>query len=242
MFEALAEAGINIQMITTSEIKISVLVDRASAAAALRAVHQAFLLDRLERRVGPAVRRHRARPRVASSPRRPTRGRVRRPRRGRAGMEDLVISGVELDESQARITLFDVPDQPGYAAPRLPRDRRGRRLRRHDRAERQHGGQHAPVVHRPPRRGRARRRGRRARSGAGEVSVEPTMAKLSVLGVGMRTHTGVATRMFGALAERGINITLINTSEVRINVATDIARGREGLDCLRRTFALLDDE
>jgi aspartate kinase len=58
------------------------------------------------------------------------------------------------------------------------------------------------------------------------------------MGVGTRTHTGVATRMFGALAERGINITLINTSEVRINVATGIQRGRERLACLRRTFDL----
>jgi aspartate kinase len=54
----------------------------------------------------------------------------------------------------------------------------------------------------------------------------------------MRTHTGVATRMFAALAERGININLINTSEVRINVGTDIARGQEGLECLKRAFAL----
>ncbi len=57
----------------------------------------------------------------------------------------------------------------------------------------------------------------------------------------MRTHTGVATRMFGALAERGINIGLINTSEVRINVATDFDRGREGLACLRKTFALPEE-
>jgi aspartate kinase len=76
--------------------------------------------------------------------------------------------------------------------------------------------------------------------GPGEVAVEPKIAKLSVLGVGMRTHTGVATRMFGSLAERGINIALINTSEVRINVATDLERGREGLTCLRKTFALPD--
>jgi aspartate kinase len=76
---------------------------------------------------------------------------------------------------------------------------------------------------------------------SGEVSLETNLAKLSVLGVGMRTHTGVATRMFGALAERGINIALINTSEVRINVATEIQRGREGLKCLRRTFDLPDD-
>jgi aspartate kinase len=77
--------------------------------------------------------------------------------------------------------------------------------------------------------------------GPGDVSVEPAIAKLSVLGVGMRTHTGVATAMFGALAERGINIALINTSEVRINVVTDFDRGREGLSCLKRAFALPDD-
>jgi aspartate kinase len=59
--------------------------------------------------------------------------------------------------------------------------------------------------------------------------------------VGMRTHTGVATRMFGALADRGINIALINTSEVRINVATGIKSGRDALSCLRRTFSLPDD-
>jgi aspartate kinase len=73
---------------------------------------------------------------------------------------------------------------------------------------------------------------------AGDVSVEPRMAKLSVTGVGIRTHTGVATRMFGALAEGGINIALINTSEVRINVATSPERGQEGLECLRRAFLL----
>ena len=55
----------------------------------------------------------------------------------------------------------------------------------------------------------------------------------------MRTHTGVATRMFAALAERGININLINTSEVRINVGTDIDRGREGLECLEASLRTL---
>jgi aspartate kinase len=54
----------------------------------------------------------------------------------------------------------------------------------------------------------------------------------------MRTHTGVATRMFGALANRAININLINTSEIRINVGTDVDKGQEGLDCLKQAFAL----
>ena len=55
MFEAIAAAGINIQMITTSEIKISVLVDRASAVPALRAVHKAFWLDEVHARPQPGV-------------------------------------------------------------------------------------------------------------------------------------------------------------------------------------------
>src|SRR5581483_6965472 len=136
--------------------------------------------------------------------------------------------GVELDESQARVTLFDVPDRPGYAA------RVFRRIadagvfvdmivQNVSTAGNTHLSFTVP-------RDAAEAASRTAREGGpGEVSVEPSIAKLSVLGVGMRTHTGVATRMFGALAERGINIALINTSEVRINVATDPSRGREGL-------------
>src|SRR5207302_1323833 len=69
--EALAEAGINIQMITTSEIKISVLVDRSSAAQALRAVHKAFELDRAVFEMSAPFVPHRASsppvPRAASS-------------------------------------------------------------------------------------------------------------------------------------------------------------------------------
>jgi aspartate kinase len=54
----------------------------------------------------------------------------------------------------------------------------------------------------------------------------------------MRTHTGVATAMFGALADASINIKLINTSEVRVNVGADSANGQLALACLRKAFAL----
>ena len=157
-------------------------------------------------------------------------------------MEDLVISGVELDERQARVTLFNVPDQPGYA---------GRVFRRIAEAGvfvdmivqnvSTAGNTHLSFTVPVDVAGIAAPGGR-SPLGPGDVSVEPAIAKLSVLGVGMRTHTGVATRMFGALAERGINIALINTSEVRINVATDLGRGREALECLREAFALATDE
>ena len=70
------------------------------------------------------------------------------------------------------------------------------------------------------------------------VAADPHIAKVFVLGVGMRTHTGVARRMFGALARRGINITMINTSEVRITVVVDRPHGEEALKALRQTFLM----
>jgi len=246
MFEALADAGINLQMITTSEIKISVLVDRASAVPALRTVHRAFLLDRPSGVPGPfdSSSETHCKPRAmklvplaeveadreagvdsSASDLRPL------------GMEDLVIAGVELDESQARVALFHIPDRPGYAA-------------RVFRAIAEAGVFVDMIVQNVgeegnsllsftvPRSAADRAAGAVRSAGIADVSVEPALAKLSVVGVGMRTHTGVATRMFAALAERGININLINTSEVRINVGTDIARGQEGLECLKRAFAL----
>ena len=236
MFEALAEAGINIKMITTSEIKISVLVDRASAVAALRAVHKAFQLDEVHARPQPAFS-------PASSTTRAMKlvpladPEAAEPRE--QGMEDLVIAGVELDETQGRITLFDVPDRPGYAArvfraiaeagvfvdmivqnvePRratrilsftVPRDV-GRPGRRRGAADR----------------GRADRRSSRrwpsSRSSAWACG--PTPASPPACSAPWPTAA--------------ININLINTSEIRINVGTDVAKGREGLDCLKKAFAL----
>jgi len=70
------------------------------------------------------------------------------------------------------------------------------------------------------------------------VAGESDVAVLFVYGVGMRTHTGVARTMFGALASRGINIAMINTSEVCVSVVVEAARGEEALECLRAAFGL----
>ncbi len=236
MFKAVAEAGVNIQMITTSEIKISLLVERTAAVAALRAVHKVFLLDEVHARPLPefasgttALRAMKLVPLADPDASRPT----------DRGMEDLVIAGVELDETQGRITLYDVPDRPGYAT-------------RIFQAIAEAGVFVDMIVQNVSQAGQCNLSftvprdvvDRAAQAitpiAGGKISIEPAMAKLSVIGVGMRTHTGVATRMFGALAERAININLINTSEIRINVGTDVAKGKEGLDCLRRAFALDD--
>ncbi len=127
MFRALADAGVNILMITTSEIKISVLVRREQAQMALRVVHQAF-------RTGSraARRRHGAPPSHATAATATTPLDVVRRLQG---MEDLTIDDISLDESQARVTIHGVPDKPGIAAEVFEEVARGGRLRRHDRAK-----------------------------------------------------------------------------------------------------------
>jgi aspartate kinase len=246
MFEALADNGVNLQMITTSEIKISVLVDRASAVTALRTVHRAFLLDRQQIALpGPAASPgDRLEPKamklvpLAEDDTESASGQATVSTEQKTlGMEDLVIAGVELDESQARVALFHVPDQPGHAATVFRAIAEAGVFV--DMIVQNVGAHGDSLLSFTVPRTAAERAVHAVRSaGIQEVSVEPALAKLSVIGVGMRTHTGVATRMFAALAERGININLINTSEVRINVGTDIAHGQEGLECLKRAFAL----
>ncbi len=235
MFEALANEGVNIGMITTSEIKISVLVDRNSAVPALRAVHRAFDLDEAPADFGRSFipRRAAVSPPSAENGHGPADSPA-------AGMEDLVISSVELDESQSRVTVLNVPDQPGYAARLFQEIARSEVfvdmiVQSAASSDNTHLSFTVPRAH-------ADRAAEAAhRAGGNEVLVEPRIAKLSVLGVGVRTHTGAATRMFGSLADGGINIRLINTSEVRINVATDFDRGREGLSRLRSAFALPEE-
>src|SRR5262249_23656609 len=73
---------------------------------------------------------------------------------------------------------------------------------------------------------------------ATRVAADARIARLFGPGVGLRPRTGVARRMFGALAQRGINISMINTSEVRISVVVDRARGEEALACLKEAFNL----
>ncbi|WP_165230411.1 aspartate kinase [Aquisphaera insulae] len=246
MFRAIADAGINIQMITTSEIKISVLVERGAAVAALRAVHKEFRLEEVhafpQAEFKPETSTTRAMtlvPLVEVDTNGNGNGNGNGGNHGprEQGMEDLVVAGVELDETQGRITLFDVPDRPGYSARIF--------------AAIAEAGVFVDMIVQNvsedgktnlsftvPREAVARAEAAVRPIAGGQVAIEPSLAKLSVVGVGMRTHTGVATRMFGALAERTININLINTSEIRVNVGTGIDTGQAALDCLRQAFDL----
>src|SRR5690606_15607116 len=108
-----AQEEINIQMISTSEIKISTLVARDQSMPALRAVHRAFELEKPEETVRPGKPRHEpagATKTISFEPRNPA-----ELLQQLQGMEELTINDVVLDTSQGRVTIFGVPDTPGVA-------------------------------------------------------------------------------------------------------------------------------
>jgi aspartate kinase len=230
MFRALADAGVNILVITTSEIKISVLVARDQSQTALRIVHAAF--DLAKEPAGINGARSASQAAQASSE-------IEIVRRLQ-GMEDLTIDEVSLDESQGLVTIIDVPDRPGIAAQTF--DEIAKAGVFVDMIVQSFGrdGQAniSFTVPQPDFDRTVEHAGRLAkRIGCGGVNSCPRVAKLSVSGIGMRSNTSVAIRMFQSLAEAGINVDMMSTSEVRVNVVVDGRQGKPALATLQRAFA-----
>jgi len=230
MFRALSSAGVNLEMITTSEIKISVLVDEQQALNALRVIHQAFHLDQ--------------EPAAANTPAAATRHHgyavdVVERLQG-VGMEELTIDDITLDKTQARVTITNLPDTPGIAARVFEEvaeagvfvDMIVQSFGHHGLASLSFtvpGDRLTQSVQVAE--------SLRQRLDCGAVTSSPSVAKLSVSGIGLRSHTGVAIRMFRALADAGINVNMISTSEVRVNVVVDGPQGDDAQACLQAAFA-----
>jgi aspartate kinase len=243
MFAALAAESVNMKMITTADIKISVLVSRNDGIKALRAVHQAFGLGQARPGAGQSGGKgnHQFQRRPGSS---------QVPRTGRdltaltqqlASMEDIVVSDVLLATDQGRITIFGLPDQPGCCSRVFQAVAQAGIVV--DMIVQNLAAGHTELSFSVPQADLDRaltvtREVVSTLDPATRVVADAGIARLFVHGVGMRTHTGVARRMFGALAQRGINISMINTSEVRISVVVDRARGEEALACLKAAFHL----
>lgn len=238
MFSTLAAAGVNIGMITTSDIKISVLVDRSQAPAALAAVHTGFDLHREQPALPPlGVPQHEDDEESEKAREDRARDVVSR----LANMEDIVVSEVELDRHQALVTLRGLPDVPGVAAAVFSANARAGVVVDIIVQNVSQSG-HSHISFTVPREAleqslKATGDGVAAWGGA-EVSHERDIAKLSVLGIGLRTHTGVGEKMFRALADANINVQMISTSEVRISTVVDLNRGEDALNCLIATFGL----
>jgi len=72
--------------------------------------------------------------------------------------------------------------------------------------------------------------------GFGQVIATDKIAKLSIVGVGMKSHTGVAGKMFDTLAREGVNIDMISTSEIKISVVVDLAKGEQAMKAVHAAF------
>ncbi|MGD8251932.1 MAG: aspartate kinase [Desulfobacterales bacterium] len=135
-------------------------------------------------------------------------------------MERLEISGVTCDKNQARITLKKVPDQPGIAAKVFTPIAEAGIVVDMIIQNMRSGGQTDMTFTVP--KTEFKRAMEIEERVAKEISAEavlgdPEIAKVSVIGVGMKNHSGVASKMFAALAADNINIRLIATSEIRIS-------------------------
>ncbi len=147
-----------------------------------------------------------------------------------AGMEQAVISGIAHDTSEAKVTIRNVPDQPGIAAS-IFRPLADAHVNVDMIVQNVSAAGHTDVSFTVPKSDLATtepvlRQIARA-VGGDDITTDEDVAKISLVGAGMKTHPGVAADMFDALAEAGINIEIISTSTIRISVlirAGDVER------------------
>jgi aspartate kinase len=158
-----------------------------------------------------------------------------------SGMERLVVSGVTSSKNEARIAIRKVPDIPGIAARIFtPIAEAGIQVDLIIQSI-QSGGKN-DLTFTVPKGDMAKTMeiGRRiaAEIGAEEVLGDDSIAKISVVGVGMKNHSGVAARMFSTLAAENINIRLIGTSEIRISCVVDEKYAELAVRALHTAFGL----
>jgi aspartate kinase len=157
-------------------------------------------------------------------------------------MEKRIVSGVAYSRDEAKITLFGLPDHPGVSSQIFSRLADAgvnvdmivqSRARTSDSANmeftvgKRDAGRAVEIV-----------RTAKAEIGFDDLAVDEDVAKVSVIGVGMRSHTGVAKTMFGALAEKGVNIQVISTSEIKISVLIDAAYTELAVRALHAAYGL----
>ena len=157
-------------------------------------------------------------------------------------MEDVVIRGVALDKNQAKVTLVGVPDKPGVAAKIFkalgdatvnvdmivqnishgtgtPQTDISFTIEKADLLKAQ------KVID-----------GLKKEVGLRDVITAEKIGKLSIVGVGMKSHTGVAGKLFETLAQAGVNIDMISTSEIKISVVIDLAKGEQAVKAVHTAF------
>ena len=215
LFNCLSQQGINLRLIATSEVKVSCVIDAASGPKALQAMQQAFDVADAQVQVNPEL----------------------------SCADEPEVRGVALDRDQAQLTVRHVPNRPGTAAALCSSlAERGISLDAIVQSERQHGDGSRDIsfILRKEDRSRA------------DVALAPLLAqwpgaaleegdaiaRVSAVGAGMPATPGTAGRMFRSLADAGINIGLIATSEIRTSCVVPEQDGVAALQAVHAGFEL----
>ncbi len=159
-----------------------------------------------------------------------------------ADMERAVVSGVAGDRNQAKITVVGVPDQPGIAANLFGAVARASILVDMIIQNVSHQDHLTDISFTVPRSDLARTltlvKHTANEIGAQDVEVKEDIAKVSLVGVGMRSHSGVAARMFHTLSREKINIMMISTSEIKISCVMEETDLEQAVRALHQEFGL----
>jgi len=156
-------------------------------------------------------------------------------------MEDVLVRGVAVNKDEAKVTICDVPDKPGLAA-RIFKgladgdinvDMIVQNVSRTGATDVSFTVNGSDLM-------RTLKCAREISDNikAHGVTYDKDIAKVSVVGVGMRSHSGVASKMFKALASRNINIEMISTSEIKISCVIDKSRADDAVKAIHREFRL----
>jgi aspartate kinase len=221
MFKTLSSAGVNLQMISTSEVKVSCVIDAQDCDKAIAALCQTFNIN------SSPVQVPKSADTLISNSQSPVRG-------------------VALDLNQARLAIRHVPDHPGMAAQLF-----GLLAEQNISVDMIIQSQRCRVIDGIPTRDIAftvsqadadaaqiALRAAASVLGWGEVLLDSDIAKVSIVGAGMVGQPGIAARMFEALAQHQINIQMITTSEIKISCVVAQEHGVTALQAIHKAFGL----
>ena len=157
-------------------------------------------------------------------------------------MEKEVVSGITYDKNEAKITILGVQDKPGIAAkifsPLSEKDINVDMIIQNVSADGKLADMSFTVTKTDFDKALGIVRQLADEMGARDVAGDPSIAKLSIVGVGMRSHAGVASKMFQALSDVGINIQMISTSEIKVSCVIDEKFIELGVRVLHEAFEL----
>ncbi|MFA5160466.1 MAG: aspartate kinase [Candidatus Omnitrophota bacterium] len=156
-------------------------------------------------------------------------------------MEDVVVSGVALAEDEAKITLFRVPDRPGVAAKifqTLADANVNVDMIIQNKTQTNSTDVSFTVFKNELTKAMKVVKANARKLGVKDVVCDENIAKISIVGIGMRSHSGIASRMFSTLARNKINIDMISTSEIKISVVVAGDKGKLAARAIHQAFGL----